>query len=455
MKTIIRLTWFAVVLLTFSGLSSCEKSSDTVPGNAEFALQLPDELASLKSGSEADSATFSFNLLVSVTKPDGTIVLEDELIPIYIFGSGFVSEKLELKAGEYLLTKFMVIDPSGKVLFASPLEGSPMAYLVNKPLPLPFKILANEVTRVVPEVLPVNDLPPDQFGYVSFGIQVIRPLEFYTFAYLYHPLIMAPTMMTEAKLTVFAKDGWHYSFKLQKSVNRILVRGGSDKYILLVEKEGYEPQKYEISAGELIKHTANNPLALKIPWGEPSYYTLTMQPGPEKGMDAMISNLEPDINFGMHKYFEATFLTEPVLTVMRSNRSLIWFDRSALPAAATIKKAVLTLHFAPSLSTNSDYVNPGTSNTGALFTGGVLQQIVQPWEEEKVTWVNQPNTIEANQVYIPRVGTNSKFIEVDITKQFVPLQEVAAPNYGMLFRQWPDNSFPDSGLPQATIPWQR
>ncbi len=37
----------------------------------------------------------------------------------------------------------------------------------------------------------------------------------------------------------------------------------------------------------------------------------------------MISNLNPDKNYEDHKYFEATYLTEPVLTVMRSNRSLI------------------------------------------------------------------------------------------------------------------------------------
>ena len=55
---------------------------------------------------------------------------------------------------------------------------------------------------------------------------------------------------------------------------------------------------------------------------------IILQPGPEAGKDAMVSNLEPDKNFGAHKYFEATFLSEPVLTVMRSNRSMIWFNLS-------------------------------------------------------------------------------------------------------------------------------
>ena len=60
--------------------------------------------------------------------------------------------------------------------------------------------------------------------------------------------------------------------------------------------------------------------------GQSALKSIVLQPGPEAGKDAMISNLEPDKNFGEHKYFEATFLSEPVLTVMRSNRSLIWFQ---------------------------------------------------------------------------------------------------------------------------------
>ena len=74
----------------------------------------------------------------------------------------------------------MVINPSGEVVFASPLAGSPLAYLVNRPLPFNFNIIPNQVTRVVPEVLAVGDQTPDQFGYASFGVQIIKPLDFWT-----------------------------------------------------------------------------------------------------------------------------------------------------------------------------------------------------------------------------------------------------------------------------------
>jgi hypothetical protein len=51
--------------------------------------------------------------MVSVENLKGISVFSDKLVPLYTFGTGFVSEKLEIKTGEFKLTKFMVINPSG------------------------------------------------------------------------------------------------------------------------------------------------------------------------------------------------------------------------------------------------------------------------------------------------------------------------------------------------------
>jgi len=189
--------------------------------------------------------------------------------------------------------------------------------------------------------------------------------------------------------------------------------------------------------------TRDNPLVLKIPGDSNEWKVLVLQPGPNEGKDAMISNLEPDKNFGDHKYFEATFLSEPILTVMRSNRSLIWFDRNALPKSAIIKKVTLQLFYDIPVPFDTIYYLTNTDpSTGIACYGGVLQQIVEPWEEYKVTWNTQPETIEANQVFIRPFIRNVNFIIVDVTRLFVPLQEIAAPNYGMFFRLWPTERFP-------------
>ena len=121
--------------------------------------------------------------MISVEDMEGNAVFTDKLIPFYTFGTGFVSENVEIKAGEFKLTKFMVINPSGAVVYAAPVAGSPLAYLTTRPLPFNFNIFPNQVTRVLPEVLAVGDQTPDKFGYASFGVQIIKPLEFWTVCY--------------------------------------------------------------------------------------------------------------------------------------------------------------------------------------------------------------------------------------------------------------------------------
>jgi hypothetical protein len=186
--------------------------------------------------------------------------------------------------------------------------------------------------------------------------------------------------------------------------------------------------------------TKENPLVLKIPWDSNQWKVLVLKPGPDAGKDAMISNLEPAKNFGGHKFFEATFITEPVLTVMRSNESLIWFNMNDLPKSATIRKVLLKLSYDIPLHWDSAAVFIPKNDGTIEMLGGVLQKIVEPWEENVVTWNSQPKSVEFNQVFIGPFIRNVNFIEVDVTRLYVPsvsTDNVEYPNYGMFFRLWP------------------
>ena len=443
MKTQLRFSYAVLTILVLWSLTSCENrnTDNQGKGNAEFSLNTPDEMTKSLSGSTLDSGLISYHIMISIEDAEGNSVLSDFLVPVYAFGTGFTSENVELEAGELRLTKFLVINPAGEVIYASPVEGSPLAYLVNDPLPVTFKINPEQVTQVTPEVLLVRDQSPVQFGYAGFGMEIVKPLDFWTVCILDCPMCMSPVQFTNAKLTVFAKDGWHYTFKLEAALNHLIIRGGPDVYHFLLEKEGYTSQNLTFTIDQLKSATKENPLVLKIPF-ESQLNSLVLQPGPDAGKDAMISNLEPDRNFGTWKYFETTFLSEPLLTVMRSNRSLIWFDQSALPGPAVIKKVTLQLSYDLPVPFDTTFVTDTDPATGVEWYGGVLQQIVEPWEEGKVTWNTQPKTIEANQVFITPFIRNANFIIVDVTKLFVPVNEISAANYGMLFRLWPTEKFP-------------
>jgi hypothetical protein len=457
MKTLSRSFYLLLIVLGMAGLSSCEKNpAASGKGEAAFSVALPDQ--TLKSAMTDSNEVRSYHLLISVTDENGAEVLTDELVPLYQFGNGFISEKVKLETGRYLLTKFMVLDPSGKVIFATPKKGSPKAYLVKKPLPIPFAIHEEKLTTVVPEVLPVGHSNPGEFGYVNFGLTVVRPLHFFTICYLDNPVIMAPTRPVDARLTIYGEDGWHYTFHLRPKVNHLVIRGGSEVYIFVLEKQGYETQRLKFTALELEVTTPREPLVLTIPWGGQQYKKLVLQPGPEKGKDAMITDLDPEKNFGDHKYFETTYLPDSLLDCMRTTRSLLWFDLNDLPKSAVIHKVILRLFYDRPVPWDSTaYITDTAQVTPSCpWYGGVLQRITEPWDEHKVTWKNCPKTSTADQVYIspfrPFVS-NTNFINVDVTPLFMPTDSCdCGPNHGMLFRLWPEEKFPGFRFASSDYP---
>ncbi len=455
MKTIVRS--FSLILLVVFAFSSCEKNSDTSKGTAKFSIASIEQSSQLKSA-WADTDMVSYHLLVSVEDSDGSSVLTDHLVPVYLFGPGYISEELEMNEGDYRLTEFMLIEPSGAVIAATPVEGSPLAYLVKDPLPLEFSIRGGTATIVSPELLAVGDHTPGDFGYISFGGQIIKPLDFYAVCIIDNPLSMAPVQPpVTADLTVFAGNDWRYRFRLKASVNHLIIRGGYQYYTFLLEKEGYMPQKFEFTARELKATTETSPLVLKIPYDSNHWKVMVLQPGPDDGNDAMITNLDPGKNLGDHRYFEATFISEPILTVMRSNESLISFDMNALPKSATIKRVILNLWYDLPLVWDSTIFYPAGGG-GIQWHGGVLQKIIEPWEEDKVTWNEQPKTTEANQVYISPFILNTNMITVDVTKLYVqdPLTDAAdIPGYGMFFRLWPQEWVPGFRFASSDYPEAR
>lgn len=441
MKTLSRLILFSLILFAFSALSSCKKDAGiTGTGTAEFSLNMPDGLSHLKSVN-ADNTADAYQILISAVDSKGNLILSDKLIPLYTFGTGFVSDKVPITAGEYKLTKFMIVNTSGAVVYAAPLAGSPLGYLTTKPLPLKFTIYADKVTTITPEVLSVGDQTPTLFGYATFGLQIIKPLDFYAYCIIANDnsQILAPVVMTNAKLTVSDNNGWTYSFTLTNTVNHLIIKGGANKYSFSLDKDGYATQKFEYTSPQLTAATLENPLVLKIP-STATLQTMFFQPGPEDGKDAMISSLEPDKNYGDYKYFETTYMTESTLAVTPSTRSLVFFNLSALPNSAVIAKVVLKLFYdAPIPWDNSIYVAP--NSTVPLQAYGILQQITDPWEENKVIWNNQPKTTEVNQVYIYPFIRTVNYIEVVVTKLFVIPAANALPNYGMLFKLYPNTKF--------------
>lgn len=504
MKSLIN-TISTVIIIIIAGifLNACEKISEdnTGKGKLELSLNILSEEGGLKSVSTdtitsteitGDAPIFdhttppsydttlivsTHHILISVLNENGTAVLDDELIPLFNFGGSFISKKLELQAGKYSISKFMVIDPEGKVIFAAPVEGSPKSYLVNKPLPLPFTIVSGSVTRVIPEVLPVMNVEPEEFGYAAFSFQVVKALTFYVMAIIDNDTLIPENEITEipspifsfkAKLTVYAPDNnWKHSFDLNPIVNKIDIRAGSDYYILIGEMEGFPALRLKLTAGELMASSKEKPIILRF--RKNPLHVVTIKPGPKEGKDAMITDLDPDKNFGDYPYFEARSMPDPILDVIRSSRSLISFDMNHVPKSARIKRVVLTLYYYPKIRLLDDQGVEKPISDIKPWYGAVLQQIVEPWDEYKVTWNNQPATIEENQVFInppPTIEENQvyinsflpnvKYINIDVSRLYIPVNTIQKPHYGMLmklisYEQFPELKFASSDFPNQSM----
>ena len=443
MKTLTRLICFSLVVFAIAALPSCKKATvDRGTGSIEFSLNMPVAISKLKSAT-IDSGIISYQLLISAEDLKGNLILSDKLVPLYAFGTGFVSEKVQIPAGEFKLTKFMIVNPSGAVIYATPLAGSPLGNITTRNLPLRFNISADKVTTIAPQVISVGNQAPSQFGYATFGIQIIIPLDFYTYCTIASDTsqILAPVVMTNAKLTISDNKGWIFTFALTNASNHLVIRAGAEKYNFQLLKEGYITQNFVFTPQQLTAATKENPLVLKIPSGSTStLQTMFFQPGPEEGKDAMISDLEANKIFGTYKYFEATYMTESMLTVMRTNRSLIFFNMSALPKSAVIKKAILRLCYDLPIPWDSTiFIAP--NSTTKVKACGILQQITEPWEENSVTWNKQPKTTEVNQVYIYPFIKNSNVLEIDVTGLIVATANNTLPNNGMLFKLYPNERF--------------
>ena len=152
--------------------------------------------------------------------------------------------------------------------------------------------------------------------------------------------------------------------------------------------------------------------------------TLTLQPGPSEGKDALIRDDFASSNFGEDVNFTSNAWTvggNPCVL-----RSLVFFDLSAIPVSATVISAKLSL-----------YCNL-TSGIYQLQYGdnaSYLLRMTQDWNENTVTWMNQPGTSNSGKVLIlSSTSQTQDYPDIDVT---VPVQGMVSDpssNFGWMIQ---------------------
>ena len=148
----------------------------------------------------------------------------------------------------------------------------------------------------------------------------------------------------------------------------------------------------------------------------------------ERG-DAVFSLIVPENNYGkledIHIY---SWKQEGVLNV---NRVLIDFNLDKIPSTAIIDSAFLDLYFNPTSAYDKVLGNKGNQGYESIL----LQRVISDWNEDDVTWNNQPETTKINQLTIPRIGNaRADYLNIDVTNIVQDIVMEDNGRYGILVR---------------------
>ncbi len=151
--------------------------------------------------------------------------------------------------------------------------------------------------------------------------------------------------------------------------------------------------------------------------------TIVLKPGPE-GKDAAVNDPNPNTNSGNTQKFFCMGWTHS--GVPGIHRSLLDFDLSMIPQNSVILNARLSLYY---VCLEPTYI-PQTGENESY-----LQLITEEWDEQTVTWNNQPLTTTEDQVYLPRsTEPEQDYTNIDVT---VPVSKIVSEpvNYhGLMLR---------------------
>jgi hypothetical protein len=213
----------SLIVLSFF-LQTCREDETLSKGNVQFVF---DVAASDNTGGRSLSELPDGSTL-SILTTTGTYFSE---ISILKFGDQYISAPIPFVQGDHELLEFY-IRSGNAVLYACPYEDSPLAPLVEDPLPVTFSVTENEITNFNIQVVSTQARHPYEFGYASFGIKVV-PGELFKLA-IFGPSENETQVYTGAQAYVLHDDDTLFDKYLDPKINSIFFESNPDDYYTLV-----------------------------------------------------------------------------------------------------------------------------------------------------------------------------------------------------------------------------
>lgn len=247
MKKLLTVLFSLIFLIT-----SCENDEINLKNEGSVQFGFSSNLLTKNDlkNSSAKEAEEPAAVVLSVKDANGKLVYNMERIELYNMNGSYISKPLSLLVGNFTLEKFMIVNNSDSVIYVTPIQGSPNAYLVEYPLPLNFSVSKDAVTKVIPEVLSVGEYSPEDFGYSTFSFDVVETFDFLIGVFVYNESIQN-FELTNAHLKVESNGKTLFSDTLSTITNKVTVTDGYSSYILTVTKDGYKTWVDTLTVDEL------------------------------------------------------------------------------------------------------------------------------------------------------------------------------------------------------------
>lgn len=141
------------------------------------------------------------------------------------------------------------------------------------------------------------------------------------------------------------------------------------------------------------------------------------------GKDAIIESISPEQNFANSTHFTVFSWTNGGF--FNTARALIEFDLSDIPPQTKITSAKLSLYWI-------SYENL-TEHTGDNAFS--VYRVTEAWDEDSVTWNNQPSTSMANIVDVPKSSlSNQSYTDIDVTDLVQDIIDYPGESFGFMLK---------------------
>lgn len=198
-------------------------------------------------------------ILVSVKNASGVLVADKKELSLYSFGDDFLSEPLALGNGTYTLTEFIVLNRDNEVIYLTPIADSPLAYLVDEPLPISFSVTKDETTKVSPEVIKAEGYASSDFGYTTFSFNKVNTFQIFIAAFIFDE---ASTSLKLTDYQLVVKTGVDTVFNgfFDSTTSSLVLSEKNSSYNFTFIKEGFIPTVKTYTRAELKEQFQNNTL---------------------------------------------------------------------------------------------------------------------------------------------------------------------------------------------------